>query len=657
MKTVKQTPIKAGMMIFPGVKENDRDQLALEIVAELLSGGNGSLDKLSTEGRLMVAGLAPFTLQDAGSNAIIYIPKLIGQKHEEAEELIWDALLDVQEGRFTDRELQSIKTRRAVERKRQLENLDGIASLIVGLECSNSNYDQWLSDLHHLENITREEIIDVATRYFDREHCTLVRSSMGFPKKEAAIKPDWEHLDAQNIGAQSPFAKRIAARPTKPIEAQQIEFGRDVLFTPVARGGVLYSSPNPRNDIFTLTVAYHYGTVDDRDIDIMAQYFNQLGAGNSDLQQYKMDMDCLGATFEVSTSYDYTYFTITGTDSKFDEVMDLVVRKLRHPRHDAQQMKNIIEGMEASKSAAKDDASTWSDALTQYVLLGQQSPYLDHTTIKQAKKLDTDYLIGMLERLYKRDGYITFVGNVSPQRVAERLRNDGLVHEEVTTVPQRMLTPVFANEDRVFYSTNSKFLKSDIRIYIPSRDFSYQADRAAAHMFNEYMGGGMNSIFFQEIREFRSLGYHTYGYFKYDRFNRYKPYFMSYLGTQCDKTADGIDALRNLMLTFPSRPDKFRPAQDYLISTRNANYIGFRDLPSQVRYWREVERLEADPRPAITTEIGSLRMDALEDFHKKYVEGRPTTILINGNDKKFKAKDLKQYGTVKKVKYDDMIKF
>ena len=657
VKTVKQTPIGMGVIVLPGVKQNDRDQLALQMVAELLSGGNGSLDKLVSDGKLMMAAAMPLTLQDAGINAILYVPRLVGQKHEAAEELVWDAIDSIKQGRFSDRLLQSIKTRMAVQRKHQLEDYHSIANLLITLEAEGSNYNQWVADVQHIENMSKAEIMDVASRYFDRERCTIVRSSMGFPKKSAAIKPDWDHLDAQNQGAQSDFARRIAARQVSPIEPQEIEFGRDVIMTPLTHAATLYSAPNPRNDMFTLRIAYHYGSVDDRNVDMMAQYWNLLGAGKSDLQQYTLDMDCLGATFEIETDYDYTTFVITGSEGNFDQIMDLVMLKLHHPRADAQQLKNIIDGMEASKRAAKDDADTWASALKNYVLYGDRSPYLNQTTIKEAKRLGSDQLIGMVEQLYKRDGYVTFVGNLSPERVASRLLKENLVHEQVTSVPQRMLTPSLPTEDKVYYSTNSKFLKSDISLYIPSRDFDYTADRAAAAMFNEYMGGGMNSVFFQEIREFRALGYHTYGYFGYDPLGRFRPYYMSFLATQCDKSLDGIAALRELMLVFPERPAKFRPSQEYLIASRNSSYISFRNMPEQVRMWREVMKLDADPRSQITSEIRTLHMDALEDFHKKYVAGRPMTIIINGNAKQFKSKELKQYGKVKQVKFGDMIRF
>ncbi len=657
VKEVKQTPIKAGMMIFPGIKSGAEDELALEIMSSILSGGTGSLDQLTTDGKLMAASLMPLSLQDAGTNVIIYVPKLLGQNHEAAEELIWQCIDSVKYGRFSEKLLESIKMSRLVEMKRMLENYQGIAQLLLELECEGRSYDEWLKDIERLQNITKKDIMTVAQRYFDRDHCTMVRSSMGFPAKDAAIKPDWDHLDAQNQGVQSPFAKHIAERKPDEIKPQIIDFKKEVTVMPVSKNCNLFASRNPKNDLFSLTIAYHYGTVDNKNLAVAAEYFNNIGAGNLDLQQYNIELDRLGGSFRLSTDYDYSFMTFTGPESNMEQIIELALFKLHTPRHDDQQLKNLVEGMEANKQAATNDASVWSAALYEYILYGDKSEYLDHTTIKEMKKLTGEALLMLVDSIFTRDGYVTYVGNTEPIHLVRMLQKENLVHRAVSIKPQRTRIPNTLSENAVYYSTNKQFLQSNIDFYMPSIRFDKSKDRAACAMFNEYMGGGMNSVFFQEIREFRSLGYSTYGYFSYDNLNRYPAHFYAYLGTQCDKTNDGVSAMSDLMLRFPERKDKFKLSRDYLISVRNSNYINFRSLPSQVRYWVEIEHLTADPRPQVTDQIRRMSYNELVEFHKKYIEGRPLVIFINGNDKKFDLKGLSQYGKVQEVKYKDMIKF
>ena len=657
VKEVKQTPIKVGLIVLPGVKENDPDKLPLDVMSEIISGGNGRLDELATEGKILVTQLMPFSLQDAGTNVILYAPKLIGQKHEAAEELIWAAIDSVKEGRFSDKLLESIKMNNLVSRKRMLEDYNGIAQLLQSLELSGSNYDEWQRDNERLMRITRKDIMKIAAKYYDRNRCTIVRSSMGFPKKGETIKPDWDHLEAQNQGEKTEFAKHIADRKVKEIEPQKLDYKQLVKTVPVSKNCSLYASKNPKNDLFSLNIYYHYGSFDNHNIDQAMNYFSNIGAGDMTPEQYRIEMDCLGGSFSLSSGNDYSYLTISGPEENMEKILDLAMFKLRNPRHDPQQIKNLVEQLEASKKDDKNNASTWTAALYEYVLYGDSSEYINHATIKEIKKMKGEDLVALIDNIFGRDGYVTYVGNTHPKKVAQMLIDNKLVRDDVTVMHKRVRQPRKFDEGAVFYCSNRKFLKSDIDLYIPGPDFDYEADRAACAMFNEYMSGSMAGIFFQEIREMRSLAYSTYGRFSYDRFNRKPSQYYGFVGTQCDKTNDAVNAMNDLMVKFPERKDKFSNAQDYLVSVRNSSYLTFRSFPENYRYLVEEEKTDRDQRVEVTEEIRKMEYKDLQSFHRKYIEGRPLVVLVSGNAKKFDLKALARYGKVQEVKYKDMIVF
>ena len=663
VKEVKQTPIKVGIIIMPGVKNNHPDELALDVMSEIISGGNGRLDELTTEGKLLAAYLMPFSLRDAGTNVILYVPKLLGQKHEAAEELIWAAIDSVKEGRFSDKLLQSIKMNSLISRKRRLESYGGIAGLLQSLELSGSDYAEWQRDNERLMSLTREDIMAIAKKYYDRNHCTIVRSKMGLPDKPASIKPDWDHLEGHNQGVKSAFAEKIANSKTPEIKPQVLDYKEAVQIVPVSPNCKLYATRNPKNDLFSIEIDYHYGSFDNHNIEQAMNYFGNIGVNDpvSGLsltpEQYRIEMDCLGGSFWLGSGRDYSYISISGPEENMEKILDLALLKLNNPRHDPQQIKNVVEQLEASKKEAKNDAGTWTNALYEYVLYGDSSDYLNHATIKEIKKMKGEDLVALIQNIFQRDGYVTYVGNSDPQKVAALLRKHNLVRDNVTVMHKRVRKPAEIKENALYYATNKKFIKSDIDLYMPSINFDYTADRAAAALFNQYMGGSMNGIFFQEIREFRSLGYSTYGYFSYDRFNRVPGHYYAYLSTQCDKTNEGIAALRDLMVNFPEREEKFAGARDYIISVRNSNYITFRQIPSTVRYQLEEEKIDYDNRVEITEEIRKMTYDDIKAFHKKYVEGHPVAVFISGNAKKFDLDDLSKFGKPQKVKYDQMIRF
>ncbi len=657
---VRQTPIKMGIMIFPGVTEKHPDYMPLDMLGSILGGGSGLLDKAASDNRIMMAQLMPLSLEDAGSTVILYVPNIIGQKHPAAEQVIWDCIDSIKQGNFSDELLESIKTSSIVSQQRQVESFESISNLLLNLELKGSDYQEWLRDNKRWMNITRDEVIEVANKYFDRDHCTLVRSKMGFPKHDAAVKPDWDHLEAQNQGVKSSFAKMIESNVPDPIKPQIIDFKKDVSITDVTPHCQLYSTFNPRNDIFELRITYNYGLLDDYNLDRAISYMEMLGADSMNLQQFNMAMDLLGGSTSLYTSGDdRCVLRVSGLEQNMDSILSLVSRWVFKPTHDARMIAKAVDGMKANVKAAKNDSDSWMEALDEYVDYGSQSSFLRQMPIKEWSKLTGEQLHDEMLKIFTRNGFATFTGNTDPSDICAKLLQYGLVRNDVEALPRRAFKRQLPDQSQVYFAHNKKFLQSNIQFTIPSIDFD-TADQAASFLFNEYFGGSMNGVVFQEIREFRSLGYSTRGYFSYNLRNLNPSFLYCYLGTQCDKTYDGVEAMRQLMVDFPERPDKLAPAIEQKVAARNSDYYDFRNIPSFVHNNMEIG-WTYDHRAEITQQISRLTMDDLRAFHNKYIKGRPLVVQITGNAKKYDPKEVaKLLGTNTKlteVKFGQMFKF
>lgn len=657
---VRQTPIKMGIMIFPGVTEKHPDYMPLDMLGSILGGGSGLLDKAASDNRIMMAQLMPLSLQDAGSTVILYVPNIIGQKHAAAEQVIWDCIDSIKQGNFSDELLESIKTSSIVSQQRQVENFESISNLLLSLELKGSNYQEWLSDNKRWMNLTRDEVIAVANKYFDRDHCTLVRSKMGFPKHDAAVKPDWDHLEAQNQGVKSSFAKMIENNVPDPIKPQIIDFKKDVSITDITPHCQLYSTSNPRNDVFELRITYNYGLLDDYNLDRAIEYLEMLGADSMNQQQFNMAMDLLGGSISLYTSGDdRCVLRISGLEQNMDSILSLVSRWIFKPTHNARMIEKAVDGMKANVKAAKNDSDSWLAALDEYVDYGSQSSFLRQMSIKEWSKLTGEQLHDEMLKIFTRNGFATFTGNTSPSDICAKLIQYGLVRNDVEVLPRRAFKRQQPNQTQVYFAHNKKFLQSNIQFIMPSIDFD-TSDQAASFLFNEYFGGSMNGVVFQEIREFRSLGYSTRGYFSYNLRNLNPSFLYCYLGTQCDKTYDGVEAMRQLMVDFPERPDKLAPAIEQKVAARNSDYYDFRNIPSFVHNNMEIG-WTYDHRAEITQQISRLTMDDLRAFHNKYIKGRPLVVEITGNAKKYDPKAVaKLLGTDTKlteVKFDQLFQF
>ena len=654
IKKVRMTPIKVGVLAWRGVKVSDPDYLPLSIACEIFSNGEtGIMDKDMLDGKIMMAMLLPLSLEDHGANIIIYVPQIIGQSHEEAEDIIFESVNKLKNGEFSDDLFEAIRTKILKERVQSTEGIAALSSLFLELEERNMTYDDYLAETERIKNITKDEIIAIANQYFSNDYLS-VRSKMGFPAKDKVDKPNWKPIEAKNTDAKSDFAKMIEAEEVKEVTPQVIEFGKDVEITKVNDCYTMYSTKNPYNDIFNLTISYNYGTLDNPDLERAINYWSMLGTDKMTFEEFNLELQKLGASISLNAYQSTNTVNIEGFEKDFDRIMALCEDVLYNPANDENKIKIIADAEKMDEQTLKEDASEWAQALRQYALYGDKSYYLGKTPLKKWKKRTGDELLNEVKKAHYYSGDIYFSGNIDNQDVIKTLEKYDIVKNNVVKTTKKVKVENNFTDNQVFIAHNKKFRQSNIYMHVPSVTLN-EKDQAVSQVFNKYFGTDMYSIVFQEIREFRSLGYTAYGYFTYDVLNRKPGYLFTFLGTQSDKTNEGIDALRGLITDMPERLEKFNASKDALIMSRASNYVGFRDIPESVCTWVE-QGYDHDPRLGVTEIIRNTEYKDVYDFYKRNVADRPIIIMMSGNKKQIDVKALEKYGTIKELKYKEIFK-
>ena len=654
VKEVKMTPVKMGSFSFPGVKISDPDYLPLSLACGIFSNGEtGLVDKLMFEGKIMGAMMMPLSLEDCGSNLMIYIPKLLGQSHEEAENLILECLDRLKKGDFSDDLFEATRMDMLVSQITETESIEDLSSLFMELEMMGQTYEQHLADVERLKTITKEEVVAVANKYFGNDYL-VIRSKMGFPAKDKIEKPDWKPIEAKNTEAKSDFAKAIEAQVVPEVEPQVIEFGKDVKVTQINDCFRLFSTINTRNDVFNMKIQYNCGTLKDPDLDKAIQYFQMQGTKDKSFEEFSLELQKMGATISLYAEDNDMVVSLTGFEKDLNAVLALCQEKFFYTGNNEGVKAALIEGEATNQKTMRDDASGWAKAVREYALYGEQSTYLNHATLNDWSKRSGEELLDEVHEAMKYDGNVMYSGNTDPKLVVEMLkehnlvRNNAIKGEEVVRVENQ-----FTN-DQVLLASNKKFRQSNIFFYVPGEKLSLE-DEARAAVFNKYFGTDMYSIVFQEIREFRSLGYTAYGYYMYDILQRKPGSLFCFLGTQSDKTIDGMAALKDLVVDMPVRMEKFNASKEALLKSRASDYYNFREKPYAVYSFMK-RGYDHDPRVEVTEIIRNTNFEDVNGFYNRMVKGRPVVIMMSGNQKKIDKKELAKFGKVTKLKYKQIVK-
>ena len=177
----------------------------------------------------------------------------------------------------------------------------------------------------------------------------------------------------------------------------------------------------------------------------------------------------------------------------------------------------------------------------------------------------------------------------------------------------------------------------------------WSADKAAIEaLFNEYFGGGMNAIVFQELREARGLAYSASA--SYSRPSRPSgdESFYTYIITQNDKMMDCINEFHNLLNNTPSREAGFKLAQQGLLkSLATERTTKFGVLTSYLR--AQKLGLDYDVNQKIYETLPKLQLQDVMNFAKENIANKTYRYLILGDEKNLDMKSLEKIAPVKRL--------
>lgn len=651
--------IKAMGLGFRGVSANHEDQVALNIAVNLLNNANGTgyLDKLMVEHKLMGALAINESMNEAGILAVAIMPKLLIQSYSSAEKMVWNEINRVKNGDFSDEVFNSLK----LEQKRQyasaLENIDSRATVMMNLFSQGKNWNDYLNEVARIESITKEDVVQVAQKYFSNNYLCVTKSTGKYPKDNLP-KPAFSPVVPRNADASSSYAEQLEKIPEQQVAPRIIDFEKDVKTSKLTPLVTLYTTPNPLNDIFTFNISYGIGALEQPELMQLTNYLQLLGTESLPFEQFRSRLQSIGSTLAFDVTPDAFVMKVTGFDNHIDETMELVGDFIRHAKADDKKLRQIVDDAKVSEKAFFKSGDNVASALLEQVKYGDQSRYLRKLSLSQIKKLKGKDLLAVYDKVRSVQCDLHYCGTLPVEKVIGTIRQH--IPLERTTVASN--SPYYRelkqyNRPTVFFIDMPDMTQSIVYSYVKGDPVDDKASRHASRLFSVYFGGDMSSLMFQEIREFRSFAYRTSGRYQLPN-HAHKGTagsFTAMLSTQSDKTLDALGVLDSLIRKMPLKPERVEAIKQSLANRINNDYPPFRNLSEKVAGAR-MEGFDRDPAEEFLRDIATMDMEDISRFYQEQICGRPVVYVIAGNQKRIDMKKLAEYGTIVKVKKKEIYK-
>lgn len=652
---VKMSPVKLGLLGYRSVNEIHEDKVALDVCNYMLanSGQSGLLDKLALDNKVLVAQLQNAPYQDHGMSILIIVPKIVGQKLDEAEEIVLEEIKKIHSGEFDDALLNIAKLDIYKDQMLSLEKNEWRGYMLADAWSNGQTAEEALKYSDKVMKVTKEDVMRVANKYYGDNYLAF-HSKMGFNTPDKIEKPGFKPL-VVNTDSKSEFAKKFEEIESVEPKPRFVDFEKDIEKATLSNGSQLYKSTNPQNDICRLTLRYGVGNTEFPVLNQLSSIMYFAGAGTYTVDSLKYILSNLGYSISTWTDNSYFYYELEGIEKNFDEAIVLFNELINNPRIEESKLEVLIEEDNANRKVEKSEVDVKAEALYEYALYSNQSEYINRLGEKEVKALTVSDLTAMANKVVANEMEAFYSGQKSAGELAAVLNEEMSLHPS----PKKSASPVYLKssehtKNKIYFIDVKKASQCKIMFYINGNEFEKE-EVPVYNAFNFYFSGSFSGLVLQEIREYRSLAYSASANYRMPEREGEKSRFSGYIGTQADKTIEAVETFNGLVREMPEKEERIDNIKNFLYQQSLCSRPDFRALPKTYAGWQQ-KGYTSDPNEKLAQDYKEIEFTDIVEFEAGHLKEKPMVICIAGDKKRVDLEELAKYGEITFVKDKDIFK-
>lgn len=629
-----------------------KEALMMELVSMILSNSQAGLIDLNLNQQQKVLGAYsyPLRLKDYSIQMLAASPKT-GQSLEQAKDLLLGQLELIKAGKFDDWLIPAIVNDYKKSQMLEMESNKARATSFVSAFVADIPWKEAVSEIAQLEKITKQEVVDFAKAHYKNNYVVVYKRTGVDTTIVRVPKPTITPVEV-NREKQSPFYVKMTEEPVAEIKPMFVDFKKDITFSDF-KGLSIHYKANTENTRFNLYYILDMGSRNSKELSLAVSYLDYLGTKKYSAEDLKKEFYKLGCEYGVMTSDDQVYVSLSGLNKNFDKALRLFEDFLANVQPNQEAYNEMVGRIMKSREDAKLNKGTiLQKAMLNYVIYGEKSPFTDILTTEQLKNIQPQDLVNKAKEILQYKHRILYYGPTSVDGLKKALSKHHKVPKKFKEIPAKRIYPEQKLSKNKVYFVNYDMVQAELLMISQSKKYSEEL-AINASLFNEYFGGSMGSIVFQELRESKALAYSVRAQYstasKPDKSN----YVVSYIGSQADKLKQAVDGMVELHQNFKASDVAFANAKDAILSSIETS----RTTKTGVLFAYEAAQ-EFNRDYTLTKQLYDYTQKAtlkdLENFHQTYFKDQTRVFLVIGAKEQVDLKALKQYGEVVELTLEEV---
>ncbi len=632
----------------------------LQVIESMLSNGTAGLIDLDINQQMKMleawGGVQPS--MDYSMFLLAGTPRE-GQTLDEVRALLLEEIGKLKKGDFSDDLLPSVVNNLKLQYYNALENNRARANMFVQAFVNGTPWEQEVKSIERLEGMTKEQIVSFANRHFQDNYVAVYKRQGVDPTQKKIEKPAITPIPT-NRDFVSDFVKEIQNSEVKPIEPKFVDFKKDLTFGEFGVNPSLNSKlpyiyvRNKENGRFTLSFRYDFGEESELKYNYAAEYLDYLGTDSLTAEQLKQQFYKLACNYNINVGARNIHVTLSGLSENMAEALGLLEHLLQHAKVDPDAYMQYVAIREKGRMDNKSDQRVNFQYLVQYGFCGQYNPYRNAMTAQQLAETDPQELLNLLKNLSQYEHTILYYGPMKEDKLAASLAS------HLASLPSEFLPSPEGKHYTMQPTPENEILLAPFdakNIYMRmyhNELLAWNPDEAPLKaLFNEYYGGGMNTIVFQELREARGLAYNAYAAYVEPNYKDEPECYFTHIITQNDKMMDCVRQFHVILDSIPESENAFQIAKDALtkrLASQRTTKFGL------INAWLYAQDLglDYDLNERIYNALPNITLQDIVKFEQERMAHKPYRYIILGDEKDLDMKSLQEYGPVRRVTTEEI---
>lgn len=551
-------------MTFPVPEAGHKDELALDVLAEVLGQGKNSIfyKNFVKPQKAMNASTFNSTSELAGEFGIS-IMAFPNTKLAETEELVRQSLTEFEKRGITEEDLTRYKASAESSLINRLGSVSGKVSQLAYYETFRDNPNYIQEELKRIQSVTKEDVVRVYNQYIKGKP-SVILSVVPKGKADLLAKENSYTISKEGFtpaadeygGLKYTKAVDTFDRTKRPASGANPVINVPDYFTTEFKNGLkVIGSKSEEIPTVTLQLTIDGGhrlsASKPRKAGISSLTADMMNEDteNYTSEQFSNELDKLGSSISVGSGADETHIYVNSLKKNLDKTLALLQERLFRPKFTQEDFdrlkKQQLEGI------ANQATQPTAIANNVYNKLLYGEGHIMAVPTSGTPETVANITLQDVQNFYQQNysptvSSLVVVGDISEKEILNKLSFLKGWEKKNVKLPAEVKAPAI-EKTRIYFVDKPDAAQSEIRIGYLAMPFDATGEYYKAGLMNYVLGGAFNSRINLNLRE--DKGY-TYGARSYFGGSKYTGPFTASAGVRADASAESVTEFIKELTSF-----------------------------------------------------------------------------------------------------------